>query len=305
LFTEPVVWIYTLVFLAALVLAVRNRDTFPLGESLGVMAIVGVGFTGLVYWLAPRLDQPPELLPASPAQLVFIFVYILFVSWMLSREQGIPELVEESFLKRKAARLGYKLGLFVAGPLVILFVMGERDWAGLGFTLGDVPAQLWSSLLLILVFGGFNLVAGSAAAPIRQRAFTWGQLAMGFGFTYLWNLFEVGLVEEFFFRGLLQTRLTSVLQSPVSGILAASLLFGLAHAPGLYLRAADKGGPLGEAPTLLNTVLYTILVLSPTGWFMGLLFWRTQSLLAPFLVHAGIDTVANLAEFIEGLQLKR
>jgi len=82
-------------------------------------------------------------------------------------------------------------------------------------------------------------------------------------------------------------------------------LFGLAHAPGIYLRRGDKLGPLGESPNALDTILYSVLVLGTTGWFTGLLYWRTQSLLAPILVHAAIDAVAHTAEFIEGLKLRR
>ena len=45
-------------------------------------------------------------------------------------------------------------------------------------------------------------------------------------------------MEEFFFRVLLQTRLSAVLKSKLGGIVLASLIFGLARAPGLYLRTA-------------------------------------------------------------------
>ena len=130
-------------------------------------------------------------------------------------------------------------------------------------------------------------------------------MALGLSIAFMWNIIEVGLVEEFFFRAFLQTRLINFLGSPLAGICLASLLFGLAHAPGIYLRSGDKLGPLGEHPSLLNSILYAIVVLSPTGWFTGLLFLRTQSLLAPILVHVAIDTVAHTAEFIEGLKIRK
>lgn len=82
-------------------------------------------------------------------------------------------------------------------------------------------------------------------------------------------------------------------------------MFSLAHASGIYLRRGDKHGLLGEQPSLLNSILYAILALSPTGWFTGLLFWRAQSLLAPVLVHAAVDAVAHTAEFIEGLGVQK
>jgi membrane protease YdiL (CAAX protease family) len=155
----------------------------------------------------------------------------------------------------------------------------------------------------MICFGGFNLFAGSGAAPLRARKFHGRQVALGLLVAFGWNIVEVGLVEEFFFRAFLQTRLINFLGAPLAGICITALLFGLAHAPGLYLRAGDQGGPLGGKPSLLNAILYTIVVLSPTGFFTGLLFLRTQSLLAPILVHAAIDTVAHAADFIEGLKL--
>jgi membrane protease YdiL (CAAX protease family) len=121
----------------------------------------------------------------------------------------------------------------------------------------------------------------------------------------LWNLLETGLVEEFYFRAFLQGRFTAYLGSAAAGICIASLLFGLAHAPGIYLRRGERHGPLGERPRLLETILYAILGLSPTGWFTGLLYWRCQSLLAPVLVHAAVDAVAHTAEFLEGLGIRK
>jgi len=50
-------------------------------------------------------------------------------------------------------------------------------------------------------------------------------------------MLEVGVVEEFFFRVRLQSRLSAVLKSKLGGIVRASLRFGLGHAPGLYLRS--------------------------------------------------------------------
>ena len=42
---------------------------------------------------------------------------------------------------------------------------------------------------------------------------------------------EAGLVEEFFFRWYLQSRLAAWTGSQVSAVLLGALVFGLAHAP--------------------------------------------------------------------------
>ena len=304
---EPIVLTYGALYVLSLVLAVGRRKDFPLGDALVVALIIGLGFTGLVYLIAPPLATPSLQANVKPSELIFVLIYLVLMALLLTRgvPPWFPTTWKEHFIKRKTFTVVYKLLMFVFIPLTILRLFWAVEWAELGFSLGDLMGQIRSTALLIFLLGGFNLLVGGGATPIRARQFSGKQLAEGFVFAFIWNIVEVGLVEEFFFRAFLQTRLINYLNSPLSGICAASLLFGLAHAPGIYLRSAGKTGPLGEHPSLLDSVLYTILVLSPTGWFMGLLFWRTQSLLAPILVHAGVDTVAHMAEFITGLGLAK
>lgn len=302
---EPVIWIYLVIYLAALAVAAWRRKTFPLSETLVVLAIAGFGFTGLVYLFAPAPKTAPVIPAFQPAELVFTVVYLVVVAVLLIPGPPVPSSWKDHFFKKKLAITIFKLLVFVAIPLVAVRLFWSADWSSLGFTPGNVKGQLVSTVILIIFFGGFNLLAGSGAAPIRARQYSAGQVIAGMGLAFLWNIVEVGLVEEFFFRAFLQTRLVSFFGTPASGILATSLLFGLAHAPGIYLRQGDRHGPLGDHPGLLNSILYAILVLSPTGWFTGLLYWRSQSLLAPVLIHAAFDAVAHAVDFIQGLGLRK
>jgi membrane protease YdiL (CAAX protease family) len=302
---HPAVILYAGIFLLALALAIVRRKSFPLADTLVVTLIVGVGFTALVYWIAPQPGNTSLRQDIDPSEIVFTVVYALVTAALLIRGAPVPPSWQAHFFKKNIATLAFKLVVFVLVPLAALRVIWHAGWADLGFSAGDVAAQLRAAGLLILVFGGFNLLAGGAAAPIRKRLFAPGQVAAGMGLAFLWNVLEVGLVEEFYFRAFLQGRFTALFESPAAGICAAALLFGLAHAPGIYLRRGDKHGPLGERPTLIDSILYAILGLSPTGWFTGLLYARCQSLLAPILVHAAVDAVAHTAEFLEGLGIRR
>jgi membrane protease YdiL (CAAX protease family) len=304
-FNHPIVFIYAGLFLLALVLAILRRKTFPLTETLMVTLIVGLGFTALVYWIAPRPAEIPLRQDMKASELVFTVGYLLLTAALLVRGAPVPKSWQGHYFKKAIATLGFKLVVFVFIPLTTLRVIWRTPWADLGFSAGNVSRQLLAAGLLILLFGGFNLLAGGAAAPIRKRQFTPGQAALGIGLAFLWNVVETGLVEEFYFRAFLQGRFTAFFGSPVAGICAASLLFGLAHAPGIYLRRGERHGPLGERPTLVDSILYTILGLSPTGWFTGLLYVRCQSLLAPILVHAAVDAVAHATEFLEGMGIRR
>lgn len=78
-----------------------------------------------------------------------------------------------------------------------------------------------------------------------------------------------GLGEELLFRGVLQAGLSEWL-GPASGLLLASLLFGLAHC-------------ITPAYLVLATLM---------GLYMGLLYQWSGNLLLPVLVHALYDWIA-------------
>lgn len=291
-------------YLVVIVIAVLRQKTFPVVESFTVMGIVGVIFTSLVYVTTLPIKSIPIFSSSSLVELAFIIGYLVIVAILLVIKPIRSDLPGH-FWREKFADLFFKLVVFVVLPLAVQRIFWGTSFVALGFTLGDVPGQLFAAAILILLLGGFNYWFGSAAAPIRKRQFTRRQVFGGLSLAFLWNIFETGLVEEFFFRAFLQRQLMDFFASPLAGICLASLLFGLAHAPGIYLRRGEARGPLGEKPALLDTLLYAVLVLSPTGWFTGLLYWRTQSLLAPILVHAAVDAVAHTVEFINGLRWRR
>jgi len=96
----------------------------------------------------------------------------------------------------------------------------------------------------------------------------------------LWQLAVVSLAagfgEEMLFRGFLQTVAVEQFGLP-AGLIAASLLFGLAH-------------PLSRTYVVVAAVI---------GAYLGLTFWATQNLLVPSVAHALYDFVA-LALILSG-----
>jgi len=81
-------------------------------------------------------------------------------------------------------------------------------------------------------------------------------------------IFVVGLVEEFIFRGIIQTRLEESL-GPAGGILLDSLLFGVMH--------SSYGTPYEIAYTFL------------AGGVLGYFFYRTKSLSFVVMIHGFIN----------------
>jgi membrane protease YdiL (CAAX protease family) len=144
----------------------------------------------------------------------------------------------------------------------------------------------------------FNYFAGSGAKPIREGLFTTTQIFKAIPLLAIWLFIEVGLVEEFFFRGLLQNRLGVILRSKAGAICISALIFGLVHAPGMYLRQAGVHDGLGAEPSLLNSIVYCIAIQSVPGLFLGVLWERTRNLWLLMAIHAMFDLMPGLAEFI-------
>ena len=132
------------------------------------------------------------------------------------------------------------------------------------------PNAIAIFFVLSLIILAFQFIAGHGAEPLRKGIFSSRQLLIAFPFCFTWNFIEAGLVEEFFFRSLLQSRLSLLLKSNTADILLISgLIFGLAHAPGLFLRGAQSEG-ISEQLPFIFWAAYTIAMMSMAGIFLGI-----------------------------------
>ena len=113
------------------------------------------------------------------------------------------------------------------------------------------------------------------------------------------------MVEEFFFRCLLQSRLSAALRSELGGIVLASLIFGLMHAPGLYLRTAVTQEGLPPHPALWMAVGYSIVITSVAGFLFGVLWARTRNFALLVIVHAAADLLPDFLPTLHALHLLR
>jgi membrane protease YdiL (CAAX protease family) len=156
-------------------------------------------------------------------------------------------------LTRKGLKEALKVAAIV-GPLTIpiVYVVGEQQRAAINMMLRQ-PSQAMASFLVSFVLA----------------------------------LLTAGIVEEFFFRGVLQSRLASYLGSQWRGLVVASFLFGLIHLPMYYYSPYD--------PTRGNLVWVLASVIVEQGMMgvlLGVLWARTHNLVAPLLVHALINGLA-------------
>jgi membrane protease YdiL (CAAX protease family) len=271
-------------------------ERFSPFEPLLVLLIVGVGFSALAWLFTRRASPLPVEIRRPGGEVLLLVAYLATVGAFLAWGFNVVESTVTAGPLRSGVLLGTKLVVFVLIPGLLFgqlwgyrihhFLPPSTEWRRY-----RNPA-LWMALVMIL----FQAVFGRGLSEIRHSGLPAWALLVGIPLAGGWLLIEAGLVEEFFFRALLQSRLSAWLQSEVGGVVLASLLFGLAHAPGLYYRTGKTLEAVGPNPSWLMAVGYSIVIISVAGFFLGVLWTRTRNLPLLVVVHAAADLVPNLAQ---------
>lgn len=302
------VWVLLGLAAFALSLAILWRNpSFGREDAIGGIVIFGIAFPLLAWVMTLRARPLAMTVRRSSAEMWVLFAclvgVILYLIWGAALSEA---LVPANWLASPRGKffmvLGRKLIVFVVIPFALFrFLFGYR-WRDFGLQFAGLRAVAGNHLLVVVVLSAlivlFQYFAGTAAAPICRGEFHAGQLALGLPLCFAWLFLEVGLVEEFFFRALLQTRLAVWFKSEISGVALMALLFGLAHAPGFILRRAGLSEAIGENPSALDAVAYAIVVLSISGIFFGIVWARTRNLFAVMFIHAATDLLPNFKEFV-------
>lgn len=181
-------------------------------------------------------------------------------------------------------------------PLAIVYVL--RRWGhrgGLGGALASVGLQRGNlrSGLLLAVMVGFALSCVQLAISNRRDEI-WSIIASGRALLYLplvvvLLFVTAGSTEEFFFRGVLQTRLAAWWGRELWAAIVAAGLFGLYHFPYVFLMSSSnlRGHALGALGECSMDAL--------AGLAIGLVYWRSRrNLLAASLTHVLIDALPAL-----------
>lgn len=242
--------------------------------------------------------------PSFKRECFFIIGLILFFTWYITYGTAvinklIPAEVLATPWKKEIAVLIKKLVVFVAVPFFL--------YKTAGFTLNDFGfskknlsfsrKRLFAFFILSVLVLLYQYFFSGGAKSIRDGQFTIIQLIKGLPLLFAWLFIEAGLIEEFFFRAVLQSRISVLLKSPVAGILLSGLIFGLAHAPGLYLRGAESEG-INEQLPFGFWAAYTISAMSLAGIFLGITWHRTKNIYLVMALHAMVDLLPNFNEFL-------
>jgi uncharacterized protein len=272
-------------------------------EFLPAFFIVGGVLTFISWFITKNLAEPDNkavfkretwVLIALVAWIVF---YITYGGTLIDR--ALPGAWIENERSYGFIILIRKLLIFVAVPYMIYSFFGF-SWKDFGlqgsnfkfFSKKGIVLFFFTSIVAIL----FQYYFSNAGKAIQTTGITTNQISFGIPLAFSWLLLEAGLVEEFFFRALLQSRLSVLLKSATGGIIVTSIIFGLSHAPGLYLRSAESEG-ISEQLPLLFFGAYTVVYMSIAGIFLGVIWNKTKNLWLVMAIHAVVDLLPFLKQF--------
>lgn len=302
---------YFLVFCVFYALGVGTlaaTGVYGLGEPLFMLVIFGLALPGIAFVLCGRCRPLSLPFTLQRGELWITFALLALVTVFLVWGTDWSNTLVYAWIE-KTPRFDFflivfrKVLVFVLIPYLVLSRLFGYRWRDFGFVdpfgRAFAPPYLLLMGALFAAFFAVQYFLGQAAQPLFRGAFPVEAVIVGGIALYLVQVVEVGLVEEFFFRAVLQTRLAAWLKSEVAGVFMMALIFGLAHAPGLYLRGAGAITALGEVPALVTALAYSVAVLSLAGLVFGVIWARTRNIYVLILIHAWVDTLAGLPDFIE------
>jgi len=287
----------------AVLMLLRTFEGFEASEALAALVILGVIFPALAMLATRRVSALPHVVRRPGIESAVLVMYLAVIAWVLvSGFNRIASIRTEPL--HSVVLLSVKLIAFVAIPATIMMALGHyriAELTSISLRWPDLRPALWMSLAALLM----QSFLGRGLHDIREAHLPAWALVVATPLSFIWLMIEVGVVEEFFFRVLLQERLAADLRSPWGGLVVAAVLFGLVHAFGFYLRPAATLEALGSHPSLFMAVGYSLVLTSLAGLFLGVLWMRTKNFAVLVVVHAAGDLLPNLVPWAKAFHLVR
>ncbi|WP_410652524.1 CPBP family intramembrane glutamic endopeptidase [Amycolatopsis sp. cmx-4-54] len=270
------------VFVAApaLLLATGHDTIKPSADSDKALSLAGALVPALAGMLLVRGIplHAPKLLPDATdrarlrkqATALVLIAFLWPLALFLVSAAGQQALVRDIWALAKPL-------VFLVLPWLLLRRRGEAD----PFRLEWLPRQTWRWLApipAVLVFGWLS-VLGPLAPPLPTAEDYPDPVYLAVGATL--TFFTANVLEEVFFRGMLQTRLEALF-GRWPGILLAALLFAWLHLP-------THGQ--GSLPLTLGAI---VAFQGFFGLFTGYLWSRYRNLWAPIAAHTAMNTLPLL-----------
>ena len=276
----------------ALLAASGDNFLFPIAS----LVVFGIVLTGLALFLTRKTDAPPVPVAHPKRESLVLLAYLLVYTLILFGPLfGMVKDAFEPGRAQQSAVVAYKLLVHVIAPAMLIYaarghLRGIFD-TGLRRRGVAVTLVLFSVLMIVAV-----AMLNSSFEQLSARGLPAAAIVGWVLFAWAWMSVEAGFCEEFFFHGLLQSRLIAWLGSAPFGILVTVVLYALAHVPGFYLRGGE--GVAAQASGLPQIIALAIAGLGPIALLLGILWHRTRSFLLVVVVHGAIDTMPAVDKLI-------
>ena len=258
-----------LIYFASLTILFQS-DKYSAVEAVFALVIIGFFFSG-VAWLATKWAKPLEFsINPTAKEMIYVIGYVGFVFfYLIFGVSLIDSLLPKSWLASEqfvfVFKIIKKLLAFVIIPYFLfknLFNYSAKDF---GFCREVLTEFFKSHLPVVIAVSVFMLLLqyfiGNGAKPIRNGEFSTQQLLIALPLCFIVLFFEVGLVEEFFYRVFLQSRFAAFFKSEVAGIVIVGLIFAVSHAPGMIFRQAGNSTASARAASMVRTI--------PASWWIS------------------------------------
>ena len=213
--------------------------------------------------------------------LVFLVYYVVYVAYLFVW----PETESLHWVS------------LVVLPFLIVVFLGSRSGsaslrdalASVGLRRGNLRKGLVLAAVVGIALGTLALWAQEGFGAVRAMAAS-GKLFWFLPFAIVLMLVTAASTEEFFFRGVLQTRLTRWWGRSLPAVFATAILFGLYHVPYAYLEAGWSSH--GHFAAAVSSGLTEGGIF---GLIYGFIYARSRgNLLASILTHALFNAISGL-----------
>ncbi len=194
----------------------------------------------------------------------------------------------------------WNIGLIIKKTIIFLGLpflflkFRKNSLASMGLIRKDWKKNLWVGFIVFLALAiPSAFFVGNTGSEILSGKYSSPQIGIGLFSSFIYYFLMSGFSEEFLFRAFIQTRVSYLLKSSVSGVLITSFIFGLGHVQGIM--QWYPGTTIAEAfcrAFFLQTFI---------GIMFGVLWERTRNLIPSVFVHSGVDGLNNLFYIIPKL----
>ena len=239
------------------------------------------------------INQPKREAIIALAYAV-IYIFIAAIIGYLITLKPLPILDSASFLTTVWYALIFKIGFLLIVPSVWFLLKGYRIRDLLpGWKLGF--RSVFAIIMAYFLGVSINLLQGHFSFILEAAGnFSASELAVRVGLGFILPLFMAAIPEEFFFRGVLQTRL-ELLLGRVAAIGITAILFTAWHLPTRFLLSQGVEGNAGDFGSVLLGTGVPVLIF---GLLFGLLWDRHRNLLTLIAFHWGVDTLPILISLV-------